>query len=89
MAGGVIPPESCRLTLRLVEIKLRVIEFVFGEDGQMTIYEIFRACEVVQANSSIIAASSKLVGRLGEENAWAHAGVHLQGASRILVEGRP
>ena len=32
MAGHIIPLDPRRLTLRLIKIKLRVIEFVFGID---------------------------------------------------------
>ena len=89
MAGHIIPPQPRRLTLRLIKIKLRVIEFVFGVDRQMAVHEIFRPRQRVQAHSSIITASSKLVGSLSEENAWAYAGVQLKGASCIVIEGRP
>jgi hypothetical protein len=43
MAGHIIPLDPRRLTLRLIEIKLRVIEFVFGVDRQMAVHKILRS----------------------------------------------
>ena len=89
MAGDIIPVQSRRRALRLIEIKLGIIEFVFGIDRQMAIHEIFHTRQRIQSYAPIVTASSELIGRLREENSRAHAAVQLEWASCIVVEGRP
>lgn len=83
MAGGIVSPQPCRLTLHLVEIKLSIIELIFGEDRHVPRHEILRARQRIQADSAIVTASSKLIGGLGEENTGAHPGIELEGTARI------
>lgn len=73
----------------MIEIKLGIIEFVFCVDRQMAVHEILHTRQRIQSDSPIITASSKLIGGLSEENPGAHAAVKLQGASCIVIEGRP
>ena len=85
MAGDIVPAQSRRRALRLIEVKLGIIELVFGIDRHMAIHEIFQTRQRIQSYAPIITASSELIGRLSEENPWAHAAVQLEGASCIVV----
>ena len=51
MAGDIIPAQSRRRALRLIEIKLGIIEFAFGVDRQMAVHEILRTRKRIQPYS--------------------------------------
>ena len=75
MAGQIIPAQSRRRALRLIEIKLGIIEFVFGVYRQMAVHEILRTRQRIQSYSPIITASPELIGSLSKENPRAHSAV--------------
>ena len=59
MAGDIIPAQSRCRTLRLIEIKLGIIEFVLGIDCQMAVHEILRPRQCIYSDLSIVTAADR------------------------------
>jgi hypothetical protein len=57
----VLPAQAGRGTLHGGEIKLGVIELVFGKHGEIAVHEIFHAGERIQTNTPIVRAASELI----------------------------